>query len=276
MRCARIIARRRARCGARRDLGLPSRDVDAFHRFPYPAATPAAPAIALTATAAPSPSADDRVLGYTPAAPRVDAERVLRLQGYSDMARVRPPILRAARGAAQAAMDVAAPSVAYRRVPIVDLDRDTLTLTGAVRLHCGAFAVTLAGCTDVIAFVLTLGPAIDERARQLADHDDLLGALLLESAAWLAVEDATRQFRDHLRGEASARGERITSRLGPGYSYRVERQRVAWALAEQPLLFSLFGDAPLPVTLMESCAMLPKMSRSGLFGIRERAGSDTP
>jgi hypothetical protein len=43
---------------------------------------------------------------------------------------------------------------------------------------------------------------------------------------------------------------------------------VTWPLEEQPALFGLFGNAELPVSLMSSCAMSPKLSRSGLYGIR--------
>jgi len=39
-----------------------------------------------------------------------------------------------------------------------------------------------------------------------------------------------------------------------------------WPLEEQIGLFGLFKNAHLPVTVMASCAMQPKMSRSGLFG----------
>ena len=72
----------------------------------------------------------------------------------------------------------------------------------------------------------------------------------------------------------SAEGLSLGPRLGPGYSYRLEglpaEKRVEWPLEQQRELISLFGDAKLPIELLESAVMLPKMSRSGLFGI-ERA-----
>ena len=77
-----------------------------------------------------------------------------------------------------------------------------------MRLRCAAFPQTLAGCTEAAAFVLTLGARIDERVIAQCDAGDLLDALLLETAAWLALEDATRQFRAHLRAVASARREK--------------------------------------------------------------------
>ena len=74
-------------------------------------------------------------------------------------------------------------------------------------------------------------------------------------------------FKIYFRETARANGHRITSRMGPGYSYRHDSHVCTWPLEEQLSLFGLFGETALPVTVMESSAMLPKMSRSGLFGI---------
>ena len=88
-----------------------------------------------------------------------------------------------------------------------------------------------------------------------------------ETAGWLAIEDATRKFKVRLRGEALERGERITSRMGPGYSYKVAGRMHTWSLEEQRGLFALFEGAATPAQLMASCAMTPKLSRSGLYGL---------
>ena len=216
--------------------------------------------------------APEDVAAFVPLPPLVQHERILRIQGYSDFTRVRPAIVKAAEAAAHAAPQLCAARVAYRHVPVTRLDGDTLDLAGDVRMQCPAFGKVLAGCTEVVAFVLTLGPQLDARVVALAHAGDLLDALLLETAAWLCVEDATRQFRGRLRDDAARRGQRITSRMGPGYSYRINDSTCVWRLEEQVNLFALFGDADRPVTLMESCAMQPKMSRSGMIGIAPLPG----
>jgi hypothetical protein len=219
------------------------------------------------------PRSESSAIGrFEPTRATIPYERILRIQGYSDMQRIRPAIVAAARAAAALAPELAAPQVAYRRVPIRRIAGDAVVLDGDIRLHCAAFPQTLAGCTEAAAFVLTLGARIDERVIAQCDSGDLLDALLLETAAWLAIEDATRQFRGHLRAAAAARGQRTTSRMGPGYSYRIGETTCTWALEENQPLFALFGGARLPVTLMDSCAMQPKMSRSGLIGIGPRDG----
>jgi hypothetical protein len=204
---------------------------------------------------------------FVPATPVVRPERILRIQGYSDLDRVRPAIRRSAEAMAMLAAQLSIPAVAYRKVPIVAIRNDALEVEGGVRFHCEAFATVLAGCVEIAAFALTVGPRLDERVVELADAGELLDALLLETAGWLCIEDATRQFKVSLREHANAGNRRITSRMGPGYTYKVGPQTCMWPLDEQSQLFSLFDGANLPVSLMTSCAMQPKMSRSGLFGI---------
>lgn len=204
---------------------------------------------------------------FCPEPPAVPAERILRIQGYTDLGRVRPVIRKAAEAMAETAARLSDPVVAFRHVAIDRLAADgTLLLEGGARLHCPAFLRHLAGCSEVAPFVLTLGERLPLHVIELIDRGDLLEGLLLETAGWLAIEDATRQFKSRLREASLARGRRITSRMGPGYSYKVGTQMSSWALEEQPALFALLAG-PLPVSLAASCAMTPKMSRSGLYGI---------
>ena len=118
-----------------------------------------------------------------------------------------------------------------------------------------------------MVFVLTVGREIDEQTIQWMDEEKLVEALFLESAAWLGVEDATKQFVLMVRSWAMQQSMRMTRRLGPGYSYPIDGKQVMWDLTDQKPLFNLVNDPNMPVKLLESAAMLPKMSRSGLFGL---------
>lgn len=208
-----------------------------------------------------------RVATFAPAAPVVHPARILRIQGYTEHHQIRPAIVRAAERMAELAPALGEPSVAYSRVPVCGIRGDVLELQGGARFHCKAFQTRLDGCSEVVAFALTAGPRLDARVIELAEAGDLLEALLLETTGWLCIEDATRQFKVHLRAEALHRGHRITARMGPGYSYKIGNETFMWPLEEQNALFGLFGDARLPVSIMASGAMHPKMSRSGLFGM---------
>jgi hypothetical protein len=214
------------------------------------------------ALAAPGPDAE----AFVPASPTIGPDRILRIQGYSDVERVRPAIRRAAVAMAELAEALSVPRVVYRRVPVTSMAADLLELAGGVRFRCGAFPRILAGCTEAIAFVLTIGPGLEARGADLSGTDRLLEALLLDTAGWLAIEDATRQFQRHLRGAARERGGRITSRMGPGYSYEVDGETCTWPLDEQAALLGLIGNAMLPVSITAERSMRPRMSRSGLIG----------
>lgn len=197
----------------------------------------------------------------------VQHERILRMQGYADLSRVRPAITAAALAMARHAEALCQSQVAYQFRALQAVGSQTLELSHAGRLHSPAFATRLADCLEIVPFVLSCGQPIAQSVIDLADAGDLLEAVLLETAGWLCIEDATRQFKTMLRDVAALRACRITSRMGPGYSYRVAEQQVEWPLEDQPQLFALFGAATLPVELMASCAMAPKLSRSGLYGI---------
>lgn len=65
----------------------------------------------------------------------------------------------------------------------------------------------------------------------------------------------------------------MTLRMAPGYSYAMkdEEERVEWALTDQQALFVALECEDMPIQLLESSAMLPRMSRSGMFGIRSNS-----
>ena len=202
----------------------------------------------------------------------VRAERILRIQGYRDMERVRRPIRRAAEKAAEIACEIAEGDVGYRRVAIAACNGSSLALEGGERFECAAFERFLAQCESVLVFSMTAGAALDRRIDELMAADDPVVALMLDTAGWLAIESVTRQFSERLKAECEPAGLRLTRRMGPGYTYRVGRDMAPWGLEEQAGLFRVLGEEVSPVTVLESGAMLPKMSRSGLYGLRAAGG----
>ena len=205
----------------------------------------------------------------------VRTERILRIQGYREMGRVRRPIRRAAEKAAEIAREIAEGEVGCRRVAIAACHGSTLELECGERFECGAFERFLAQCESVVVFAMTAGAAIDRRIDELMAADDPVVALMLDTAGWLAVESITRQFSERLKADCEPVGLRLTRRMGPGYTYRMGREMTPWGLEEQEGLFRVLREDASPVTVFESGAMLPKMSRSGLYGLRA-AGSAQP
>ena len=113
---------------------------------------------------------------------------------------------------------------------------------------------------EIMVFLLTLGDKLDNLSTTLQEREDMLEALFLESVSWLAIEHATRSFVSVLRNDSKSKGFSITSRLAPGYG--------KWSLSGQEDIFSLFPKKDIPIRLTSAFCMQPKMSRSGIYGIR--------
>ena len=216
-------------------------------------------------------SSNDSLLTFTPEKICVRVEPMLRIQGYRNLSKVRPKIREVAAQMATMATDIFEPVARFRRCQIEDHTDDFLRLSPGVELHAAAFKKFLPQCENVVVFVLTIGSTFDERIDELQRDDKLLEALFLDTAGWLGVEALSKQFAAMLRCRALAADLKLTRRLSPGYSFKVDEEMREWSLYEQEQLFSLFGEKELPVTILESCAMLPRMSRSGLYGLRKVA-----
>jgi len=204
---------------------------------------------------------------FEPNAPVLSHEKLLRVQGYSNMLKVRPAILHTAQEMARRAEKLTQPCIAYKFLRIQSLDSDGIQLESGARLSSPAFQSKLAGCVELLPFVMSCGTPLSKTIIDLAEGGDLLEAVLLETAGWLCIEDATRQLKELFRSQVDARGYRMSSRMGPGYTYQIGAKQVHWPLEDHPAFFQLFGDSVLPATLMSSCGMSPKLSRSGLYGI---------
>jgi hypothetical protein len=208
---------------------------------------------------------------FTPRRISVRVDPMLRIQGYSDPRRVKPAIRNAAETVAATAERVFTPEVYYRRVSIRSCTERLLLLETGTTFHSAAFSQFLGGCHQVIVFVLTLGNKFDQVAQNLTDNGQTLEALFFETAGWLGVEAATKSFAEHLRTQLRKEGCGLTRRFGPGYTHRSRADDSEWRLEEQKPLFALFEDHGISVQLLDSCAMIPKMSRSGLYGVRRKA-----
>ena len=199
----------------------------------------------------------------------VRIEPMLRIQGYTDLSRVREVVKGVAQAMATLAEQCFRCEVCYLRVPIRNREKGLLTLETDTGFDCEAFSKFLPGCHEVVVFVLTIGERFDQELDRLQNEDKLLEALFFENAGWLGVETVTRRFSQYLRDEAGTRGEKMTRRLSPGYSFKLESGTCEWSLFDQTPLFALFEGKAIPVRTLESGAMIPKMSRSGLYGMKK-------
>ena len=206
---------------------------------------------------------------FEPMAIELSVDKVLRLLGYTDMERVRAAVRSACEEVVAQVQDVVRPVVYFKHKDIRSCSDGVLEIEDGTLLHCKAFQRYMDGCDKVVALVLTLGQLIDDLEAEFSAKDQLLEMVILEMAGWLAIEEATKQFTIHLRDMERPRRYRLSRRMAPGYGYKIDGEKCTWPLEEQPKIFSFFESESLPVQLLEnSCAMMPKMSRSGLFGLR--------
>ena len=200
---------------------------------------------------------------------QIDPVKMLRIHGYKNLEKVRPVIRKAADDIAERAAGLMMPVVHARRIDVSSYDHERLTLVDGTVFDDVAFEHVLDGARTVVVIVMTVGTALDEAVSASMDDNTFepLDALFLETAGWLGIEAATKVFVRDLQDRTKDEGVRVTRRLGPGYQYKVGGESVNWPLEQQRKLFDVFEGEELSVTLMESCAMLPKMSRSGIYGL---------
>ena len=199
---------------------------------------------------------------------KVDPKKMLRIHGYRDLEKVRPVIKKAADDIAIEAENLMAPQAHSRHIDVISYGDSSMELSDGTVFESVDFGNVLDNAPAVVLVILTVGRALDEAVLAAMDKFEPLDALFLETAGWLGIEAATKSFVNDLKQRARADGRRVTRRLGPGYSYKIEGRQMSWPLEQQRRLFGVFGDVELPITLLESCAMLPKMSRSGMYGLK--------
>lgn len=204
---------------------------------------------------------------FIPTSVSVRARSMLRVHGYTDAAHVPSAITNTAETIAVLAERSFSPIVHYRKVAIRDCTNGVMTLETGTRFHCEAFSKFLSECSDVVVFLVTVGSSFDTVAQTLNKNSQILESLFLETAGWLGVEGVTRSFSQHLRELAARGGHRLTRRMAPGYRFKIDSGHSDWSLYEQKALFDLFEGVQLPIRILESRAMIPKMSRSGLYGL---------
>jgi len=208
-----------------------------------------------------------RTIGvYRPGSISIKPDKILRVHGYRDPEKVREDIREVAQRCASLAERLLDLEIHYCRIGVDRCLPDRLELEDGTVFESPIFARYLSGCGEVIPFVLTTGNGLDEVVKQNIETCDLVEALFLESSGWLAVEQATRLFSSELRRLLARERLRPSMRLGPGYIYKLDGETVTWPLEQQAALFRLFDGHRLPVRLLESCAMIPKLSRSGMYG----------
>ncbi len=191
----------------------------------------------------------------------VGADGILAGQGIDPGSR--SPRLPALRTAAEAALErgapLLAPRVASARVGVVAADAASVRFERGGAIDDPVVARRLAGASEALFAVCTVGDAIDREASALMDRDPVL-ALALDGLACAAVDRLAAEVCERARREAARAGLRSTAPLSPGME--------AWPLLPgQQAVFRLVDAAPIGVRLSEAGQMHPCKSVSLVVGI---------
>lgn len=143
---------------------------------------------------------------FTPPPVTVRVAPMLRIQGYSDLSRVRPVIKDVAQRMASVAEQSFNPAVRYRHLKVLSCVEGTLALETGTDLHCPAFAHFLPECREVVVFVLTIGRDFDRRLEDLLQRGKTLEALFLESAGVARSGDSHQEADRALAADIDPEG----------------------------------------------------------------------
>ena len=190
----------------------------------------------------------------------VRPEQILRAH-YPDLAPVAAEVRATAAQMAAHALEIARPTGWVRHVPVREVDGVRVELEGGATLTSATLANLLRESPAVQVFVVTLGPRIDERVHELFEAMDGLEGLFLDTAGWVVVQSALSSVRKKCAAKARSGGCRLTRRIGPGY--------LDWPLEEQAIVFRALaaGGNLKPVEVLDSGAILPEKTLTGLFGL---------
>jgi len=190
----------------------------------------------------------------------VDETSLVRSMGYA-VADCPDPVRQVVHDALGEAASQAGIRGGYRILP------DEVRLKNAGQIECGDchFAVgkiikgQMRHSRRLALFAITIGDALETKARRLMRGEDPVKGYVLDALASLIAENAADRLQEQLRDTAAAWGWKITNRFSPGYC--------GWSVEQQHLLFGQLPSGFCGITLTETALMYPIKSVSGVIGL---------
>ncbi|MBW1782993.1 MAG: vitamin B12 dependent methionine synthase [Deltaproteobacteria bacterium] len=136
----------------------------------------------------------------------------------------------------------------------VDERREDAVVIDAVLFRSRVLRKQLEDVERVFPYVVTIGPALEERFNGL---DDLLAKYYLDAIGNIALVEARSYLQDELCSKFALKR---VSFMSPG-------SLEDWPIEQQKPLFSFFEgrEHTIGVTLTDSCIMVPRKSVSGIY-----------
>jgi len=174
----------------------------------------------------------------------------------------RPWMFQVAQEAIALSLELARPVVVYDEFGVQGLcdERLLLETNHTAELAIGARVHLLSPAHKVLVGVSTIGPALEERVRQLNAAGETLLAYMLDTVGVLALGAAGEAFRCLAEERAAASGWGVSPALSPG-------SLVGWSLAGQRELCALLPLDEIGVRLNAHYVLEPHKSTSVLIGL---------
>ncbi len=157
--------------------------------------------------------------------------------------------------------ELARPAAAWAAFPVAGFDHDKVILANGVRIGGGPVVKVACGATELVAGVCTIGPGMEQKAKEYTVAGEMFHGIVLDLLASWAAGSVREQLALQLRFDHyQPRGWHASISLGPGES--------AWPVAGQQAIFDLLkGDvAAIGVSLEPTMLMVPIKSVSFVMG----------
>jgi hypothetical protein len=186
----------------------------------------------------------------------LDLEEFLDAQGE---ALRRPAMREAAARALAAAGDLIEPAVVYDWFPVGDRSERKVQV-GDVVFELGRHADLLAPANEAFLAVVTIGPELEARSRDLQAAGRALDSFVLDASGVYVVGKLIERARSIVEKEAADRRWGVGAELAPG-------QLSGWAITEQRLIARLLDLDSIGVRVTGSGMLVPQKSASIMVGV---------
>ena len=156
------------------------------------------------------------------------------------------------------ARELIQPAAAWELYAVREILHDRVVLDGGARIGNGPVAAVVAGASELVIAICTIGPALSLRVQELQRGRRMLRGLLLDDLGSWAVDMVRQQLCRRMEDEAAAAGLHVSTCLSPGESQ--------WSLQDQQVIFSLVDGARIGVRVSASHVMSPLKSLSLIMG----------
>ena len=156
------------------------------------------------------------------------------------------------------ARDLVQPAAVWDCIPVKEIRHERVFLAGGSSFGGGPVATVVAGASDLVMAVCTVGNAISIRIKEHQRARRLLTGVFLDELGTWAVDVLRRELCRRLQDQAAAAGLRVSTSLSPGES--------EWPLDDQAVIFAALDAARIGVSLSPTMVMAPLKSLSLIMG----------